>query len=248
MSEPLLGPGPRPAAPFPSPSGIVEAFRFVRYGAAQVGAWAVYLPVVGVVLGALWLAADTLANPIAGRLGASVAVLCASAAATRARPLLALGRTLVALSSRGAARLSVLESGAGPAIVAAVVLVLAAELTVLCVLDRFRFVGLAFAPLLGACSMVVLAVGSRAARADGRRLKFAPAVTFREFGFASTATFALVFLSTEFLGLLLVLTTAAFTIAARVFFHRWIDGVNETALLATGEGTQLVILILLAAL
>ena len=65
---------------------------------------------------------------------------------------------------------------------------------------------------------------------------------------ASTATFALVFLTTEFLGLLLVLATAAFTIAARVFFHRWLDGVNETALLAVGEATQVMILALLAAL
>jgi len=48
-------------------------------------------------------------------------------------------------------------------------------------------------------------------------------------------------------GLLLVLATAAFTIAARVFFHRWIDGVNETAMLATGEAAQLMILGLLAA-
>lgn len=248
MSEPLLGPGPRPAAPFPGLFAIVEALRFVRYGGAQVGAWAVYLPVVGAVLGALWLATDALASAAAGRIGASVAVLCASAAATRARPLWALGRTLVALTRRDAVRLAVLESGGGPALIAAVLVVLAAELTVLCLLDRFRFAGLAFAPLLASCSMVVLAVGSRAARADGRRVKFAPAVTFREFAVASTATFALVFLTSEFLGLLLVLATAAFTIAARVFFHRWIDGVNETALLATGEATQLVILALLAAL
>jgi cobalamin synthase len=248
MSEPLLGPGPRPAAPFPSPFGIVDAFGLVRNGAGQVGAWAVYLPVVGIVLGALWLATDTLVNAVAGRFGASLAVLCVSAAATRARPTVALSRMLAALASRRADRLAVLESGGGQATAAALVLVLAAQLTVLCWLDRFRVVGLAFAPLLGCCGMVVIAVGSRAARTDGRRLKFAPAVTFREFGVASTATFALIFLTTEFLGLLLVLATAASTIAARVFLHRWIDGVNETALLASGEATQLVILILLAAL
>jgi hypothetical protein len=127
-------------------------------------------------------------------------------------------------------------------------LLVALQIGVLCALDRFRVVGLVLAPVLGCCSLVVMAVGSRAARADGRRLKFAPAVTFREFGVASTATFALVFLSTDFLGLLLVLATAAFTIGARVFFHRWLDGVNETALLATGEATQVLILTLLAIL
>jgi cobalamin synthase len=248
MSEPLLGPGPRPAAPFPSPYGIADAFRFVRRGGAQVEAWAVYLPVVGIALGALWLATDTLVNAVAGRFVASVAVLCVSALATRARPSVALGRMLAALASRRAGRLAVLEAGGGAPVAVAVSVVIGAELAVLCALDRFRVVGLAFAPLLGCCSIVVLAVGSRAARADGRRLKFAPAVTFREFGVASTATFALVFLTTEFLGLLLVLATAAFTIAARVFFHRWIDGVNEAALLAAGEAAQLLILALLAAL
>jgi hypothetical protein len=126
-------------------------------------------------------------------------------------------------------------------------LVAAVELALLGALDRFRVVGLAFAPVLGCCAMVVLAVGSRAARADGRRLKFAPGVGFREFGVASTATFALVFLSTEFLGLLLVLATAAFTIGARVSLHRWLGGVNDTAMLATGEAVQLLVIAVLVA-
>jgi hypothetical protein len=58
----------------------------------------------------------------------------------------------------------------------------------------------------------------------------------------------LLFFAAEFLGLLLVLATAASTIAARVGLHRWIDGVNETAVLATAEAVQLLILALLVAL
>jgi hypothetical protein len=126
--------------------------------------------------------------------------------------------------------------------------VVAAEVAALSALGRYRIVGLLAAPVLGCCSMVVLAVGSRAARPDGRRVKFAPAVTFREFGLATAATFAVLFWATEFLGLLLILATALCTIAARVGWHRWWGGVNETAVLATSEAIQCVVLLLLAAL
>lgn len=234
--------------PFPGPAGIADGWRFARGGGEEVGAWAVYLPLIGVGLGAVSLAVDALVDPLAGRVAASLAVCAVLAALTRGQPQLALARLLAALPRRRAERIAVLESGSGAAVSVALMVSVAAQLVVLCLLDRFRPVGLAFAPVLGGCSMVVLAVGSRAARADGRRLKFAPSVTFREFGVASTATFALVFLSTEFLGLLLVLATAAFTIAVRVALHRWIDGVNQTTLLAAGSATQLLILTLLAAL
>lgn len=230
---------------FPGVAGIADAFRFIARGTPQVGAWAVYLPVVGMVVGALWVLADLLVEPLAGRVAASIVVLLVGAAVTRARPLVALSRVLAALPARRERRLAALEGSDGVTYVVCLLIVVAAELAVLSMLARFRLVGLAFGPVLGCCAMVVLAVGSRAARADGRRLKFAPEVGFREFGVASTATFALVFLTTEFLGLLLVLATAAVTIAARVFFHRWIDGVNQTVILAVGEAVQLLILTLL---
>ena len=90
--------------------------------------------------------------------------------------------------------------------------------------------------------------GGRLARSASRRaaVKFAPGVAFREFALASTGTFAVVFLSTEFLGLLLVLFTAALVIGLRIFFHRWFGGVNRAALGAACELTQLGILLLLA--
>jgi cobalamin synthase len=214
--------------------------------ARRVDASAVYYPVVGLVLGLIWVLTDRAVSEFGGRVAASAAVLLVATVATRARGLLALGRLAAALPGRRADRLARLESGGRGATGCALLLVVA-ELTVLCALDRFRLVGLAFAPLLGCCAMVVLAVGSRAARPDGRRLKFAPEVGFTEFGAASAATFALVSLTSEFLGLLLVLSTAVVTVGARVFFHRWLDGVNETAMFAAGEAVQLITLALLAA-
>jgi cobalamin synthase len=214
--------------------------------AARVDASAVYYPVVGMALGLIWVLADLAVGRIGGRLLGSAAVLSVGAALTRARGPLALGRLLAALASRRPDRLTRHDGGGRRATICAL-LVMLVELAVLCELNRFRVVGLAFAPLLGCCAMVVLAVGSRAARPDGRRLKFAPELGFAEFGAASAATFALVSLSSEFLGLLMVLGTAIVTVAARVFFHRWLDGVNDTAMFATGEIVQLMTLALLAA-
>jgi len=236
----------------PSWRAIGTAFRTLtilgpRSAALRVDASAVYYPIVGLAIGALWVATDRMVSTVAGHVVASAVVVLVGAAVTRGRGMLALGRTLAALPSRRADRLARLEGGATVGVSCAA-FVAAAEFALLCALSRFRLAGLAFAPLLGSCAMVVLAVGSRAARADGRRLKFAPEVGFMEFGAASAATFALVSLTSEFLGLLLVLSTAVVTVGARVFFHRWLDGVNDTAMLATGEAVQLLTLALLAAL
>src|SRR5262245_6866554 len=99
--------------PFPSPAGIVAAGRYVRRGGAAVGAWALYLPLGGVGLGALWLSTDRAVGAVAGPTWASVAVALVAAAVTRARPLLALGRVLAALPLPSAERVRALEIGNG---------------------------------------------------------------------------------------------------------------------------------------
>jgi hypothetical protein len=114
-------------------------------------------------------------------------------------------------------------------------------------LDRFHSIGLLFAPMLARAAMVVLAVGSRAARTDGRQVKFAPEVTFNEFALASAATFAAVSLAADFLGLVLVLATAVLTVALRVFFHWRFGGIDRTAVHGACQATELAVLAILAA-
>jgi adenosylcobinamide-GDP ribazoletransferase len=241
----------RSGPPFPGLGALRTAFaQLTVLGArarSDVDAAAVYYPLVGAVLGALWLAVDALVRPRAGAFAASVAVACVAAAATRAAPLAALGRSVAALLARSNARQR-LACGNRLLDHACAFTVFALEVLLLNALGRYRPIALIFAPLLGACSMVVIAVGSRAARLDGRLVKFAPAVSFREFGIATTATFAVVFLAADFLGLLLVLTTAALTIAARVGWHRWMGGVSYPAMLATAEAVQIAILAVLVAI
>lgn len=236
MSEPS---SERAAPPFPGWAALGAAIRFLTPAgvAGRVDASAVYYPLVGLAIGALWLVTDRLVSAAAGRTLASVAVVLVGIGLTGGRPLLALGRALLG------------RSGAASSAVYVVAGVLAGlEVGLIDALDRYRPVGLLFAPLLGCCSLVVLAVGARQARADGRRVKFAPLVTFREFGVASTATFALIFLTTEFLGLLLILYAAALSLAARVALHRWRGGVDDITLRATGAAIELLVLALLVAL
>jgi hypothetical protein len=235
---------PRVPPALPGVSGLIDALHFVRYGAPEIGSWALYLPAIGLGFGIVWVAVDRALASTAAAGARSLAVVLVAAAMTRARPLLALGRLLAAIPSGGMGR----RAARGAVDYACAAAVVAVEVVALSALGRYRIVGLLAAPVLGCCSMVVLAVGSRAARPDGRRMKFAPAVTFREFGLATTATFAVLFWATEFLGLLLILATALCTIAARVGWHRWRGGVDETAVLATSEAIQCVVLLLLAAL
>jgi len=191
---------------------------------------ALFYPPIGLALGGVSLAIDQLGRPL-GQVGASTAVVLVATAITGGRPVFGLARSLVAVwTARADRALDRLSAAPTMAVWVVAALVLGAEITCLSELVSWRPVGLLFAPLLGRWSMVVLAVGARAARADGRRVKFAPGVTFREFGWASTVTFAIVFGVAEFVGVLLGAAAAALSVGTRVALHRWLDGVTEAML------------------
>lgn len=212
-----------------------------------IGTNAVFYPLIGLLLGSVALLVDWGSSHFGGLFARSSAVLVATLACTAARPHRALGQLMQALllrRDRGVA-VRVLEGPDNGTSLATATLIALIELACLCQLDRFRLVGLLFAPTLARCSMVVLAVGSRAARLDGRRRKFAPDLTFNEFALASVLTFSIIFLTSEFLGLLLVLGAALLTIGLRVLFHRWLDGVTPTILDAACEVSTLATLGLL---
>jgi len=227
---------PATSRPLPGPAGFLVAARQLTGwdDESPVGTSAVYYPAVGLLLGALMLCFDRL---LLGRMTvvfASLAVLAVQVVLTRGRPLRGLARSLVrAVYPRAAASVVVLG------ISSAVLFGLGVWL--LAAIDQGRSVALLFAPMLGRCSMVVIATGSREAREDGRQMKFSRELTFREFGIASTVVFAVVFLTTNFLGLLLVLGTGFLTIALRLLAHWSFGGVDRDSLHAAGEIVQLAV-------
>jgi hypothetical protein len=255
MDDPPTQPrgGEAPSAPAKSTELLAAIRSLTAWGTEdgpRVGRSALFYPFVGVGLGTLYLAADRAAASFAGLGGRSLAVVLVSALFTGGRGWIGFGRAAIALldadheravaTLRGTARQAPVRiATAGCAV---------AQFLCLCGLDRFRTAALLFAPLLGACSMVVLAVGSRQLRADGRRMKYAPALTFNEFAVASSVSFAIVFLSAEFLGLLLVLATAALTVGLRVLLHWRLDGVDDSSLQAGRALVELQTLFILALL
>jgi adenosylcobinamide-GDP ribazoletransferase len=231
------------ARPLPGWSGLRVSTAQLLGGddASPIGVSAVYYPAVGLLLGAAMLGIDRALSTVTGPLEASLGVVCFHALATRGRPLRGLAETFCRLA---APRRSVPGLAAGAAALA----ILLGSGWLLARVDGGRAALLLFAPMLARCSMVVVATGSREARADGRQTKFSRQLTFREFGLASTLSFAIVFLATNFLGLVLVLLTGLATIAMRLLLHWRLGGVDRASLHATGEIVQLALFALLAAL
>jgi len=206
-----------------------------------------WYPLVGLLLGWLWLAVDLIVAPLVGRLVASIAVGITGVLVTRTWPSLAAGRTFASLSLHD--RDEALRYANGPltaaAAIAGVLIWLALIYSLACV-DRWRPIGLVCAPLFGRWAMVVLAYGSRAARLDGKRTKYAKGVTFEEFGWASTATLALVFWGTGLLGILLLVCAAIPIIGLRVAMHWRLDGITAASLGAACAIAEIVPLLVLA--
>jgi cobalamin synthase len=231
------------ARPLPGFSGLLTAGRqFLGLDdQTPVGISAVYYPAVGLLLGVSMALLDLAISPRIAPPTASLVELALYVAATGGRSLSGLART-IARSLRPSAEPSrALLFGLR-------LVVFALAVALLAQIETGRAVALLFAPMLGACTMVVLATGSRAARRDQRQLKFAPELSFREFGIASTAVFALVFLSTNFLGLLLVLATGILTIGLRLALHWLRGGVDRDSMHGTGLFVMLTVLAIIAAL
>lgn len=104
---------------------------------------------------------------------------------------------------------------------------------------------LLFAPLLGRWAMVVLAVGARDAGAPAR--KFNPAITFREFALTSVFSCAVVLLTAEAFGVLLIACVAALCLVLRWLFQR-LGGVSWPRLVSGAQLTELLVLLLFSLL
>jgi adenosylcobinamide-GDP ribazoletransferase len=206
-----------------------------------------WYPLVGLLLGSLWLAIDLIVGPFTGRVVSSVAVATIAVLVTRRWPCIGVGRTLASLLARNPS--DGLRQSQGPLSTQAMVGTIAAWLAlVACLLtvDRWRPIGLVCAPLFGRWAMVVLAFGSRAARSDGKRTKFAKGVTFEEFGWASTCTLALVFWGTGLLGILLLVCAAIPIVGLRVWLHWRLDGITASSMGAACAIAEIVPLLVLA--
>ncbi len=230
------------ARPIPGLSGFWRAAMQLLGGDddSPVGLSAVYYPLIGLLVGVMMVGLDWLLAMRFSVQAASLTVVAFHVVVTRGRPLDGLARS-VALGLGGT------SAGNSPVILGSLrVLFFGLAVLLLAWIDTARVVALLFAPMLARCAMVVIATGSREARDDDKQVKFSRELTFREFGIASTATFAVVLLTTHFLGMLLVLASGLLTIGLRLLVHYARGGVDRSGLHACGEVVQLATLAIIA--
>ncbi len=121
-----------------------------------------------------------------------------------------------------------------------------AKIVCLTAAARARPAALLFAPMLARWCMVVLATGERDAGAPMR--KFNPSITFREFALTSVFSFALLLALADAIGILVVVSVSAATLAVRLLAHRWVGGVTWAFLSASARGMEVLVLLLFALL
>ncbi|MBI1816474.1 MAG: adenosylcobinamide-GDP ribazoletransferase [Deltaproteobacteria bacterium] len=216
----------------------------VRQGTA-----ALFYPIVGLAIGACWALCDRAAVEFVPAFPRALLVLGVWLVATGGRYAAGVARTCAAVV--GGNRQRGLESMAGPALTLpgciGMLGMLAAQLWSLVALDRLRLPALLYAPMLAAWSVVVLVHGSRAARTDGRRVKYAPAVSFREFAVASVITFGVLFSLSQAVGILVGVVVGAAIVGIRVGLHGWLDGLTEASVRASADITLTLTLAVFAA-
>ncbi|MFQ5666705.1 MAG: hypothetical protein ACE5I7_09765 [Candidatus Binatia bacterium] len=197
---------------------------------AAAGRATLFFPLIGLFIGAVLAAANW---AVAGRLPPWLAALLLVAVWEG----LGRGEPLRACAASRPAHLP------GPLLMLGIVFTKA---TCLAVTTGLRPAALLFAPTLARWAMVVLAVGAREAQHPGR--KFNGAITFHQFAWTSVFSFAVVFVTAEALGIIVVVCTAAMTLGLRLLFHHRAGGVSWDMLLAGGACIETCVLALFALL
>jgi cobalamin synthase len=239
MAEVGEPPAPEERAPLPRPRDLVAALRLLTvlpgkgpdHRSEAFARAALFFPVAGLLIGVL------LAS-LRGLIGRRFPGWVLSVA------LLAVWETLsgVGLLRLQWGRWGIGRNRASLTAAATTLISLLAKLVCMAQPGGSRLAALLFAPMLARWSMVVLAVGARDAGTPGR--KFNAAITFREFAWTSVFTFTVVFAIAEAFGIVIVVGTAALTLAVRLLAHRWMAGISWRLLLVAGQGIEAFVIVL----
>jgi adenosylcobinamide-GDP ribazoletransferase len=245
----------------PTLADAAYALRYLTIAPAPrnrgaLGPATIFFPAVGLLLGAVVAGADALCAGFVPGLRAAIAVLLLALLARFEPPrslwklgaALAAGRdragVLQALRGSGSAGLGLGRLSA-PLLAGTVVL---AKLWALSGDVALRGWALSLAPMLGRWAMVVVAFSARQARPGEPGPRFDSAITFREFGWASVFAAGVCLVGLDAIGLLAVLAAVAVAVALRLLLHRWLGGVSETTLHASGELAETAVFLVFAAL
>lgn len=225
--------GAEPRLPLPAARDLVSAFAALtplpwpRPGvqSAAFARAALFFPLVGLTAGTVLVAVQHLA-----------ALLCPEWVTVL---LVMLTWTVITLPSTEL-------SPHGWRRLAVVLLFLLVKTGLLLSVGNGRGLALLLAPLLGRWSLVVLAIGARSAGEANR--KFNPAITFREFGWTSVFTGAVLAGCADAVGILIFVAAAAVALSLRLLCHRLLGGVSWPALCVCVHVVETLLLAAFAAL
>ena len=210
----------------------------------------VFYPLIGVLAGLLAAAALRLADPVDG-LMACVAALVVLAATSGGRTVSGAASAAGALGTSGGhaavlARLRGQPSPGGIAIAGAFWLV--KLLALLRIPGTARPIALVLAAMLGRWAIIVQCYGGAPGAARGLAADLVGRARLREFGWASSVTFAVTLALLDAIGLVVLLAVTLATVGFRILVYRRAGGLIGRLLMATAELIETIALLVLAAL
>jgi adenosylcobinamide-GDP ribazoletransferase len=235
-------------------TGFLAALQFLTIfpwaarmprSAEDLGAAAIFFPVVGFLLGAVLLLADIALEPFSPPILSGVILVAVLAWLTRALHLDGLADTFDGLGAGGDREriLRVMDdSRTGAFGVVAVVLLLFLKIHALEAIDTERWRVLLAAPALSRWAMVLHGYGSAAAK-TGLGSTLIEHLKTKHIVFATVIAVVLTVAVLRGAGIVMMLVVAAFSTASKKYFHRRLGGVTGDTFGAVGEISETLVLV-----
>jgi adenosylcobinamide-GDP ribazoletransferase len=222
--------------------------RRMEYSVHEAGPAATFFPAIGFLLGLILVVVNLALEPFANAILSSVALVAILAFITRGLHLDGLGDTFDGLGAGGEPErvLHVMEdSHTGAFGLVAIVLLLFFKIHAIEAIEGDRWRALLAAPVLGRWAMVLLGYRSQAAK-PGLGSTLIQELNHKHFFLATFMAAVLVTAILRGVGMVMMIWTAIFTLAAKMFFYRRLGGVTGDTFGAVGELSETSVLVLLA--
>jgi adenosylcobinamide-GDP ribazoletransferase len=227
---------------------IIRVKKTLPFDETLFGRSGAFFPLIGLLIGAIVWGLDRGLRPFCPPSLVSVMVVAALAVLSRALHLDGLADTadgLLGSSERQRSLEIMKDSAIGTFGALAVIGVLLLKIRALDLLQGgYRGMALLLGPMLSRWACVVMAYASRPARAEGLGAAFVRGVQFREFGFTSVFTLAVMFSLVEIVGLIVLVPLAGVIIGFTLYCHRRLGGATGDTLGALGELVETIVLCL----
>lgn len=209
---------------------------------------AAFFPLIGLFLGLMLVLVNRLTEPIMSPALSSVTLVAFLVLLTRGLHLDGLGDTFDGLGAGGDREriLKIMDdSHTGAFGVIAIVLLLAFKIAALASLETARWRALVAAPVLGRWAMVLFGYGSQPAK-PGLGAALTHHLEGKQVFVAGLCTLLVLAAALQGFGIGLMIGIAAFSLAAKKYFHRRLGGVTGDTFGAVGELAEALVLVILA--